>query len=1074
MARCANCGIENPDVARFCLACGAQLAEPEAPAEERKVVTAVFTDLVGSTARSEQLDPEDVKALVKPYHERVRAELERHGGTFEKFSGDAVLALFGAPQAHEDDPERAVRAALSIREALRELNAADEWLDLHFRIGINTGEALVMLDARPTEGEWSAAGDVMNTAARIESAAAVDGVLVGEQTYRATRHAFEYRTAEPVAAKGKAEPVRVWEVVDTKDGTGPRPLSELELIGRETELEELLVFCEEMLERQRAAVATVIGAPGIGKSRLLIELTQRLRERCNVHIGRCLSYGEGITYWPVEEVLKDAAGIHHGDDGPTASAKLGVLLESLGTTDRDELRTIAAAVANLLGAETTPQGTYSTTEITQAELHWGIRRLLELLAARRPTVVVLEDLHWAEPTLLELIGFVGESRAEAPLLVLGSARPEAKEAEASLFRSDGNRRALELDALTSDASASLVASVAGRAGLSPEAVEAVLSQAGGNPLFIEETVRMLAEGGGASDEERGLAVPDSLQALIASRLDQLQLPVKRLAHNASVIGLAFWPGAVAHLSEGTGDLEGGLDSLERRDLIRRNATSSMARELEYVFKHILIRDVAYGQLTKSRRSALHARFAEWLEALTGGEDDLVEFVAYHFEQACLIAGTIARPEKPPPVDAAIEALVRAAEKAERREGTAEANRFYERALAIAGDDRPEAVVDIRLRRCRILFAQGEFPRAQEQLAEVAEEAGRLGRLDVRCGALVVLANIAQIQGRPAESRRVLAEAEPLAAEIDDRRLQIRAAYTSAYVRGWAEGDVSLAVEELRRAGATAVELGDRALRIEGHFRTGALLFNVGDLAGAEEELARGVTLGSELGSHRDEARGTSSLAFIRYYRGDIEEAERLALQAREWLDRTCDSHVQIQNLRNMAKYALARDDPELAEQRLREALPVALESGGWLVIELYRYLVETLVRQGRLDDAADLLAFAARNVPEDDAYARAALLLAEAIVATAALEQAAATTSFAEALRLLEEQQLVIDLAEARIALARSLRTFGDVAGARTELERARATFAGMGARTLLDEIDRELAVLTAGAGGAGPRWATS
>jgi tetratricopeptide (TPR) repeat protein len=316
---------------------------------------------------------------------------------------------------------------------------------------------------------------------------------------------------------------------------------------------------------------------------------------------------------------------------------------------------------------------------------------------------------------------------------------------------------------------------------------------------------------------------------------------------------------------------------------------------------------------------------------------------------------------------------------------------------------------------------------------------------------------------------VLAEAEPLAAQIGDRRLQIRAAYTAAYIRGWAEGDVGIAVEELRHALAIAEELDDRPLLIEGHFRTGTLLFNVGDLAGAEEEIVRVVTLGSELGSHRDEARATSMLAFIRYYRGAVDEGERLALQAREWLDRTCDSHLQIQNLRNMAKYALARDDAELAEQRLREALPLALESGGWLVIEVYRYLVETLVRQERVEDAVELLAFAARNVPEDDVYARAALLLAEAIAASASGEQSAATTSFTEALRLLEEQQLLLDLAEARIMLARSLRTFGDVAGARTELERARATFAGMGARTPLDEIDRELTALTEGAGSAGP-----
>jgi len=1067
MPVCSNCGKENPDEARFCLACGTAIAEaasaaPTAPTEERKLITVVFTDLVGSTARSEQLDPEDVKAMVAPYHARVRAELERYGGTFEKFSGDAVMALFGAPVSHEDDCERAVRAALSIRHAVASLNETDEWLDLHIRVGVNTGEALVTLDARPSEGEWMAAGDVMNTAARMQSAAPVDGIFVGEVTYRETRHAIEYRDAEPIEAKGKSERVPVWEAVALQDGALHRPTAEARLIGRRAEFDALADLLRSVIAEKRPGLATVLGQPGIGKSRLLAEIAARGQEQGNVHWGRCLSYGEGITYWPVTEIVKDVAGIRHDDDATATSTKLGALIESLDCDDLDQLRTIAAAMANIVGVATTPAGTYSAAEIGQAELHWGIRRLLELLAKRRALVLVFEDLHWAEPTLLDLLQFITESKAEAPIFLVGSARPEAKDIRPLLFAPSGFRLALELEALGESESAELLEELAASAGLAGAALETVLRNAGGNPLFIEETVRMLAESGleGGGEE---LPVPSSLQALIASRLDQLPQDEKRVAQHASVVGIVFWSGALASLNGVGGDLSASLDDLERRDFVRARAGSAVAGEREYAFKHILIRDVAYNQLPKGRRAHLHRRFADWTDALPGGGDEYVEIIAYHLEQACLLAGAVAHASEPPPVDEAVGALTRAAEKAERREGHREADRFYTRALALVDESRPEAVTDLRLRKGRMLLAQGELKEARKQLHDVADAARALGRRDLLSTALVAQANICWKQGEAAEARDRLLEAERLAIEIGDVGLEIRAAYESAFVRGWFEGPSDEVLEDLQRAVALAEAENDRPLQIEGHLRLGNLYLNMGTLPEAEVHLRRSAELASEMGSHRDEARATSILGFVRYYRGHVDEAEQLTLQALDWLERTSDVYLQIQNLRYLAKYELARADAIAAEQRLREALPQALEVGGWVVTEIYRYLVESLVKQERLDDAKELLAFAARSVPEEDPYARAALLVAEAIVATAAEEQATAATSFAEALRLLEEQQLFVDLGEARVVLAKALRSFGDEAGARTELERARTLFARMDARFLLDEIDRELAELTEG-----------
>ena len=321
MLVCVKCATENPEVAKFCLACGSPLETPEPAEEERKIVTALFTDIVGSTARAESLDPEDVRAMLSPYYARLRRELERFGGTVEKFIGDAVVALFGAPVAHEDDPERAIRAALAIGHAVAALNAEQAWLDLHIRTAVNTGEALVVTGARSVEGEGMAAGDVMNTAARLQSAAPVDGIAVGEATYRATSHIFDFEEAEPIAAKGKAEPVRVWVVLGEK--TAPkRPEPWRPLVGRREEIETLSGAWQRAAEGQPQLV-TVLGAPGIGKSRLLVELSQRMGPEVAMHWGRCLPYGEGITYWPVTEIVKDAAGISSDDDAPGVSRKLG-------------------------------------------------------------------------------------------------------------------------------------------------------------------------------------------------------------------------------------------------------------------------------------------------------------------------------------------------------------------------------------------------------------------------------------------------------------------------------------------------------------------------------------------------------------------------------------------------------------------------------------------------------------------------------------------------------------------------------------------------------------------------------
>ena len=1048
------------------------------------MITAIFVDLVGSTARSEQLDPEDVKALVAPYHARVRAELERHGGTFEKFSGDAVLALFGSPKAHEDDPERAIRAGLAVRKAIEELNAEDEWLDLHIRIGIHTGEALVMLGARPSEGEWSAAGDVLNTAARIQSAAPRDGILVGSATYLATKRAFDFREAEPIQAKGKSEAVAVWEVVAARDGAAARPRDETPLVGREEELAELAAFCDERLGERRAGIATIVGSPGIGKSRLLHELVSRLEERCNVHWGRCLSYGEGITYWPITEIFKSAAGMLRSDEREVVAAKLDAFLESLATDDIDELRTIAAGLSNLIGIPTTPRGTYATSEISQAELHWGIRRTLQLLAAERPTAIVVEDLHWAEPTLLELIAHIVGDDTDAPLVLVCSARPDLEDVSPGFLGSEGRRRTVELETLGEAQAAALLAGLTGdpALALTPFA-SALIENAGGNPLFLEETVRMLRDQGlidfkrWTSDEAAELPIPTSVQGLISSRLDRLAREEKQLAHHASVIGSVFWAGAVAHLGGQDGaqadDPRPGLGELERRDFVAHQTASTVAGEDEYTFKHVLMRDVAYGQVPKGRRAQLHLRFSDWVTAVREKAEEFVEIVAWHLEQACGLSREVARSPIEPPIRQAAEALAKAASRAERRESLREAHRYYTRALDLLEDEHAELRAELRLRRADILMMLGKLKEASDELEEVAEAASALGRADVECEAWLLLGDIDQRQGLAADAHDRLAKAQALADSTADAYLRIKVAFVLSALVADFEGQYEQAIDSLRSAIAIAEEIDDVALVAEGHLRLCPIVMNRGDLAAAESELRCCLKLARELGSHRVEAEATSWLGMIRHHRGYPEEAEPLCLQARTWFERTGDSYFQAQNFtQGLALIALETGRPDEAEAWLREAMPVALQIGGWVAVEAYRYLAEALAAQGRLDDAREIVAFAARNVPEEDVYARSSLLLAEAIVATAAGESATAATSFAEALRLIEELEMPFELAKARMTLGMSLRTFGDLTGARAELERARAIFAGMGADTRLRAIDAELAELVEGPARTGPSTA--
>jgi class 3 adenylate cyclase len=600
------------------------------PRRERKIVTVLFADLVGFTARAEDLDPEDVEAILRPYHERLRSELERFGGTVEKFIGDAVLALFGAPLAHEDDPERAVRAALAIRDWAREEG------EVQVRIAVNTGEALINLIARPESGEGMAAGDVVNTTARLQSAAPANGILVGESTQRATRQTIEYRDADAVKAKGKAEPVRVWEVVGACSRVTTEAVSlSAPLVGREREIAVLTELLVRVREESSPQLVTLVGVPGIGKSRLVHELMQVV-DRGGVltywRRGRSLPYGEAVSLWALSEIVKAQAGILEDDSTEVVEDKLRKEVSRLipevreATWVESQLRALAGAGG---------KGEQGADKRDEAFTAW--RRFFEAMAEHRPLVLVLEDLHWADDELLDFVDHLVEWASGVPILIVGTARPELLERRPAWGGGKLNATTLSLAPLSESDTSLLLGRLLDRPLLAAETQADLLARAGGNPLYAEQYAQMLREGA----EDADLRVPESIQGVIAARLDLLPPTEKALLQDAAVLGKVFWLGSVID-GRSPRDAEAALHALDRKGFVRRARASSVADESEYTFLHLLVRDVAYGQIPRGGRAEKHQRAAEWIESL-GRPDEHAETRAHHYLSALELAQSSGQP-----------------------------------------------------------------------------------------------------------------------------------------------------------------------------------------------------------------------------------------------------------------------------------------------------------------------------------------------------------------------------------------------------------------------------------------------
>jgi class 3 adenylate cyclase/tetratricopeptide (TPR) repeat protein len=774
--------------------------------EERRVVTALFCDLVGFTAASESADPEDVNAMLGGYFAVARAAIERFGGTVTKFIGDAVVGVFGVPLVHEDDPERAVRAGLAIAEDAERLTGLDGG-PLQLRVGVNTGEALVRLDLAATSGEGFMTGDAINTASRIQSVAPVGGVGVGQATFDATKVVVDYEQLPPATVKGKARPVAVFHARAplARIGTDLTRTHDSPFVGREIDLAMLKGIFDKTLAAVTPQLVTVVGEPGLGKSRIVAELFGYIDSRQELTTwrqGRCLPYGEGITFWALGEVIKAHAGILETDDPATAISKLDVVLPAT-----DERAWFRQCTLPLLGIEVT-----STAE--QAELFTAWRRFLEHLAEQGPLVIVFEDLHWADEAMLAFIEHLSDRADAVPLLVVGTARPELFERHPDYAAGLRNTNTINLAPLSEAETARLLSGLLDATVLPAELQQPILDRAGGNPLYAEEFVRLLrdqdlivAKGGTWQlREDAQLPFPDSVQALIAARLDTLTGEVKSLLADAAVVGKVFWVGAVAAMADRDVDeVHEVLRALSRKKLVRPARQSSMAGEAEYSFWHVLTRDVSYHQLPRASRAARHVAAARWIESKAAGRvEDLADALAYHYATAHTLAtaagDTALAAELAGP---AWKFLTLAGERALGLD-TAAALAAFEQALALTPPGHPG--------RARTLARFGEaayqaarYPEAAEALEEAITLFRAADDLPAAASAMGWLANPLTRLGDP-RNWSLITEAVALLEPLPPSPELVHALAAQAGDE-WLQGRPRAAIDTAERALTLADQLG---------------------------------------------------------------------------------------------------------------------------------------------------------------------------------------------------------------------------------------------------------------------------
>ncbi len=1016
---CPACGAENPERAKFCLECGARLAAPAAtqpvPREVRKTVTIVFCDVAGSTALGEKLDPESLRRVMGRYFDEMRAALERHGGTVEKFIGDAVMAVFGIPVVHEDDALRAVRAASEMREARVRLNEAlqRQWgVGIEARIGINTGEVVA---GDSSEGQRFATGDTVNVAARLEQAAPGGEILIGDVTYSLVRDAVRVEPIEPLALKGKSKPVpayRLVEVLAGVEGVGRR--HDAPLVGRDRELRRLGEIFARVRSDPTCWMVTVLGAAGLGKSRLVSEFVADARGS-HVLGGRCLPYGEGITFWPVLEIVRAAAGITEADSPDDGLAKIGALVPDEIARDR-----VAAAIG-LAG------GTGSVEET-----FWGVRRLVETLAAERPLVLGFDDIHWAEPTLLDLIEYLSGWIRESPVLILCQARPDLLESRPG-WGTAANQAVIALEPLSAEQSTDLVGALLGSTELPGETRARIVEAAGGNPLFVEQMLAMIGDDVGGD-----VVVPPTIQALLAARLDRLDPDERSVIERASIEGSTFHRGAVHEL--GAADALPQLMTLVRRELIRP-ARAAFPGEDAFSFHHLLIRDAAYEAMPKQARAELHERFAGWLER-TAGERvrEYEEILGYHLEQAHRYRTALG------PADERARELGRraaaklsaAGRRAHDRDDSPATASLLGRAAALLPEDDPERVA-LLPDLAAALRESGELERAQSVLVEARKLATAAGD-DVLGGyAALELMTTELLVDPEADVSRARREAEALV-ELFERlgdELGLTKAWRALANLAWFEsrsGETERCavqvIEHARRAGRRGDELDSLAWL--------AVATCFGPTPAAEGVARCDELLEQAAGVPGVEATILTARAQLEAMLGNAEAARSLLARSLAIVGDLGNRLLVAGTSMNAGLIELVNGQPALAERELRRSheLLAAIGERSFLSTAV-GYLARAVYDQGRHEEADTLSRECEAAAAPDDVASQVAWRAVRGKVHARRGSLAEGERLVRRALEVARRTDFVDVIATTHADLAEVLELAGRRREARDELERA-------------------------------------